>query len=79
MPLLPHPAILRLFRCRLTALCTGVCRFQASGFPGQFTSHQYVVGIFSSRQIGHDGCFSRPPLRSIHRAREKHPYIKSII
>jgi hypothetical protein len=56
----PTPPSSHLFRCRLTSLCTGVCRFQASGFPGQFTSHQYVVGILSSRQIGHTGCFSRP-------------------
>ena len=67
-----------IFRCRLTALCIGVCRFQASGFPGQFTSHQYVVGIFSSRQIGHDGCFSRQsPISDGSRAQPKQARLSS--
>merc|ERR1740117_208989 len=48
------------FRCFFTALWDGACRFQAAGFPGQLTQHQYVVGTFSLTQIGHTSCLTRP-------------------
>eukprot|EP00964_Phaeocystis_antarctica_P117804 scaffold81623_cov60-Phaeocystis_antarctica.AAC.5 len=35
------------------------CRFQAPGFPGQLTQHQYVVGTLYLTHFGHTGCFSR--------------------
>eukprot|EP00964_Phaeocystis_antarctica_P095211 scaffold61741_cov63-Phaeocystis_antarctica.AAC.6 len=31
----------------------------STGFPGQLTQHQYVVGTFSLTQIGQTSCFSR--------------------
>eukprot|EP00964_Phaeocystis_antarctica_P066931 scaffold40501_cov65-Phaeocystis_antarctica.AAC.2 len=42
-----------------TTLWYTACRFQAPGFPGQLTQHQYVVGTFSLTQIGQTSCFSR--------------------
>eukprot|EP00964_Phaeocystis_antarctica_P058751 scaffold34854_cov68-Phaeocystis_antarctica.AAC.4 len=47
------------FRCFFTFLWYTACRFQAPGFPGQLTQHQYVVGTFSLTQIGQTSCFSR--------------------
>merc|ERR1712153_182956 len=54
------PPSSNLARCLLTFLWYGACRFQASGFAGQLTQHQYVVGTFSSTQIGHTSCLTRP-------------------
>eukprot|EP00964_Phaeocystis_antarctica_P047133 scaffold27253_cov73-Phaeocystis_antarctica.AAC.1 len=48
-----------LFRRPFTSLWYTACRFQAPGFPGQLTQHQYVVGTFSLTQIGQTSCFSR--------------------
>eukprot|EP00964_Phaeocystis_antarctica_P006601 scaffold3576_cov69-Phaeocystis_antarctica.AAC.2 len=48
-----------LFRNPFTSLWYTVCRFQAAGFPGQLTQHQYVVGTFSLTQIGQTSCFTR--------------------
>eukprot|EP00964_Phaeocystis_antarctica_P112617 scaffold76746_cov77-Phaeocystis_antarctica.AAC.1 len=49
-----------VFRYSFTPLWYTACRFQAPGFPGQLTQHQYVVGTFSLTQIGQTSCFSRP-------------------
>eukprot|EP00964_Phaeocystis_antarctica_P003049 scaffold1627_cov58-Phaeocystis_antarctica.AAC.3 len=60
------------FRCLFTPLWYTACRFQASGFPGQLTQHQYVVGTFSLTQIGQTSCFSRPsPISDGSRAQPK--------
>eukprot|EP00964_Phaeocystis_antarctica_P123867 scaffold87558_cov48-Phaeocystis_antarctica.AAC.3 len=48
-----------LFRYPFTSLWYTACRFQALGFPGQATQHQYVVGTFSLTHFGQTGCFTR--------------------
>eukprot|EP00964_Phaeocystis_antarctica_P039118 scaffold22373_cov54-Phaeocystis_antarctica.AAC.1 len=61
-----------LFRCTFTALWYTACRFQAPGFPGQLTQHQYVVGTFSLTHFGHTGCFARSsPISDGSRAQPK--------
>eukprot|EP00964_Phaeocystis_antarctica_P033627 scaffold19060_cov62-Phaeocystis_antarctica.AAC.10 len=52
------------FRLPFTSLWYTACSFQAPGFPGHFSQHQYVVGTLSLRHFGHTGCFARPSLMS---------------
>eukprot|EP00964_Phaeocystis_antarctica_P008719 scaffold4722_cov60-Phaeocystis_antarctica.AAC.5 len=60
------------FRCLFTSLWYTVCRFQASGFPGQLTQHQYVVGTLSLTQIGQTSCLTRSsPISDGSRAQPK--------
>eukprot|EP00964_Phaeocystis_antarctica_P053276 scaffold31259_cov69-Phaeocystis_antarctica.AAC.2 len=68
----PTPPSSHLFHCPFTSLWYTACRFQAPGFPGQSTQHQYVVGTFSLTQIGQTSCFSRPsPISDGSRAQPK--------
>eukprot|EP00964_Phaeocystis_antarctica_P150821 scaffold118310_cov66-Phaeocystis_antarctica.AAC.7 len=60
------------FRNLFTSLWYTECRFQAPGFPGQSTQHQYVVGTLSLTHFGHTGCLTRPsPMSDGSRAQPK--------
>eukprot|EP00964_Phaeocystis_antarctica_P146356 scaffold112610_cov66-Phaeocystis_antarctica.AAC.3 len=53
------PPTSRIFRPSFTSLWYTACSFQAPGFPGQLTPHQYVVGTLSLTHLWHTECFSR--------------------
>eukprot|EP00964_Phaeocystis_antarctica_P152022 scaffold119742_cov39-Phaeocystis_antarctica.AAC.1 len=58
--------------CAFSPLWYTACRFQAPGFPGQLTQHQYVVGTLYLTHFGHTGCFSRSsPISDGSRAQPK--------
>eukprot|EP00964_Phaeocystis_antarctica_P096333 scaffold62643_cov56-Phaeocystis_antarctica.AAC.3 len=47
------------FSCTFSFLWYTACRFQAPGFPGQLTQHQYVVGTLYLTHFGQTGCLTR--------------------